>query len=204
LFARYIWIVNAIFRKIVYKNFVRHPEVSDYETNINVGYGFGLARTTDPLTQIIRVIRFCGFKRIPFGKNFSLLDLGCGDGFMIKGFDFVRFRNLSGVELDPDLANLASANIPRATIFCVDFSSSKFETLVGQNSYQAVFAFNPAPAQQLIPPLKKIAKNGSYILFLRNPKSWPELVAENDLTFEILGKPRNMVVARVTRNSDQN
>ena len=186
--------------KIAYRNFVRHTEVNDYETNINVGYGFGLARTVDPFTQKIRVIRFKGFSCLPFRKNFSLLDLGCGDGFMIRGFDFVGFRNLTGIELDPDLANLAKENIPNATIFCVDFSSSSFKLIASQNSYAAVFTFNPAPAKDLIPSLKSIAERGPYVLFLRNPISWPELDSETDLRFEILGNPRNMVVARVRGN----
>ena len=203
MFARYIWIVNAIFRKIVYKNFVRHPEVSDYATNINVGIGFGLARTIDPLTQIVRVVRFMGLTRMLFGKKFSLLDLGCGDGFLLRGFDSVGFRNLTGVEFDPQLAQLASANIPRATILCVDFSSSNFQTILGEHSFDAVFAFNPAPAKEVIPALKKIAQNGSFVLFLRNPKSWSELVLEGDLEFKVLGRPLNMVVARVTSTPNQ-
>ena len=203
MFARYIWIVNAIFRKIVYKNFVRHPEVSDYATNINVGIGFGLARTIDPLTQIVRVVRFMGLTRMLFGKKFSLLDLGCGDGFLLRGFDSVGFRNLTGVEFDPQLAQLASANIPRATILCVDFSSSNFQTILGEHSFDAVFAFNPAPAKEVIPALKKIAQNGSTVLFLRNPKSWSELVSESDLEFKVLGRPPNMVVARVTSTPNQ-
>lgn len=193
--------LNAIFRRIAYRDFVRHPEVNDYQTNINVGHGFGLARTRDPLTQILRVIRYMGVAQTPFGRNFSILDLGCGDGFMIRGFDFVGFRNLVGVELDRELADLASVNIPRAKIHCVDYSSPAFSDFLGETSYAAVFAFNPGPAKPLILALKKIACNGSYILFLRNPKFWREITLEKELKCEILDKPSNMVIARVSRNS---
>lgn len=196
--ARLICAINALFRKIAYRGFVRHPEVNDYETNVNVGHEFGLARTIDPLTQIFRVIRYMGFIRTPFGKNFSILDLGCGDGFMLRGFDFVGFKNLAGVEFDRKLCYIASKNIPRAKIHCVDFSSPDFSVSLGETSFTAVFAFNPAPARALIPALKCIAERGSYILFYRNPKFWTEITLEKDLRFEILGKPSNMVIARVS------
>lgn len=198
---RLSWAINALFRKVAYRGFVRHPEVNDYETNVNVGHGFGLARTIDPLTQIVRVIQYMGLVRSPFGKNFSILDLGCGDGFLLRGFDFVGFKNLAGVELDRNLANLASKNIPRAKIYCVDFSSPDFSVVLGETPYAAVFAFNPAPARLLILALKSIAKGGSYILFLRNPKFWREIAMEKELKCEVLGNPSNMVIARVSRIS---
>ena len=198
MIARFTWAVNAVFRKFVYRNFVRHPEVNDYETNTNVGHGFGLARTIDPLTQILRVIRYMGIARMPFSRNFSIIDLGCGDGFMLKGFDFVGFKNLTGIELDKELAFLAAENVIRAKIHCVDFSSPDFSDTLGRSSYAAVFAFNPAPANKLIYALKSIAEGGSFVLFLRNPKFWTEVSLEQDLCFEILGKPSNMVVARVS------
>lgn len=204
MIARFVWTINAIFRRIAYRDFHRHPEVSDFETNVNVGHGLGLARTIDPLTQIIRVLRYMGIARFPFRKNFSILDLGCGDGFMLRGFDFVGFRNLSGVEFDQNLAGLAQINVRRAKIFCVDFSSSQFSKVLGGNSYTAVFAFNPAPAEQLIAALKVLLENGSYTLFLRNPKSWPEIVSEKCFELEVLGTPQNMVVARVSRKLDLN
>ena len=204
MIERLSWGINSLFRKIAYRNFVRHPEVNDYETNINVGGGFGLARTIDPLTQIFHVIRYMGMSRMPFASNFAIIDLGCGDGFMLKGFDFVGFKNLTGVELDRELADLASLNIPRAKIHCVDFSSSDFSGALDRSTFAAAFAFNPAPATQLISALKSIAAGGSFVLFLRNPKFWPEIISGNDLEFEILGKPRNMVIARVSINNQFN
>ena len=204
MFAKLSWTMNALFRKIAYRDFVRHPEVNDYQTNINVGQGYGLARTIDPLTQVFRVLRYSGVVHVLFRKNFSILDLGCGDGFMLSGFDFAGFRNLSGIEIDRELADLASRNVPRATIFCVDFSSSEFSWILGENSYKAVFAFNPAPAEQLISALRALLENGPYTLFLRNPKSWPEIVSEKHFGLEVLGTPPNMVVARVFRKLDQN
>jgi len=125
-FNRLVYLSNNLFIHIVYRKFLRHPEVTDLETNVNVGSGFGLARTTDPLTQIFRVLRYMNWKFSPFRKSFSLLDLGCGDGFMLKAFDFAGFRNLSGVEIDNELADLSRKNVPRASIASLDFSSSDF------------------------------------------------------------------------------
>jgi len=198
LVQRIIWLSNAIFRKVAYRNFVRHPEVDDYTTNIQIGQGFGLARTIDPLTQIFRVVRYLGPDYFRYRKNFSIIDLGCGDGFMLRGFEFAGFRNLSGIEIDNELAELASRNIPSASILCLDFSSPAFSKALAQKSYIAVFTFNPAPAEQLVSALVTLAINGSYVLFLRNPKSWPAIAAAQDLKTEILGSPKNMIVARVS------
>jgi hypothetical protein len=198
---RLIEILNMIFRKLAYSNFSRHAEVNDLETNINIGYGYGLARTRDPLNQVMRIIRFCGPLRV-YSKDFSLLDLGCGDGYMLRAFDFLRFRNLYGIEADKSLTNLARKNVPKATIELLDFTSSKFLNQVQTKSFSAIYTFNPCPAKELVPALIKLAQNGSYVLFLRNPISWPEISLASELSVDILGTPKNMIIARISSKAN--
>jgi hypothetical protein len=196
-FNRLVYLSNNLFIHIVYRKFLRHPEVTDLETNVNVGSGFGMARTTDPLTQIFRVLRYMNWKFSPFRKSFSLLDLGCGDGFMLKAFDFAGFRNLSGVEIDSELADLSRKNVPRASIASLDFSSSDFVQFAKKGNFKAVFTFNPAPAAQLIPALRALAQE-PYILFFRNPISATEIITSPELNVKIIARLRNMIIFRIS------
>jgi hypothetical protein len=116
---------------------------------------------------------------------------------MLKAFDFAGFRNLSGVEIDSELADLSRKNVPRASIASLDFSSSDFVQFAKKGNFKAVFTFNPAPAAQLIPALRALAQE-PYILFFRNPISATEIITSPELNVKIIARLRNMIIFRIS------
>ena len=78
----------------VYRNFEFHPEVGNKKTHTNIGDGFGMARSIDTLTlwEILRRIR---------QSDQAALDLGCGDGTVLRLLRLTGFSPVYGVESDP-------------------------------------------------------------------------------------------------------
>ena len=140
--------LNFLTYRKLYKNFLRHPEVTDARTNVNIGAGFGMARTTDPLKLGLIFLRHAG---LPFWfPNSWILDLGCGDGIVLKLLEKLRYRKIAGIENDNFLCTLAKQNCPKSQIIGGDFLQSRSISEVVALNPRVIYAFNPAPPEEIL------------------------------------------------------
>lgn len=93
--------------------------VKDLETNPGIGLGLGMARTTDPLLTLYILLKI----KFELGnKNLKVMDVGCGDGVVLRIMKFARFKEIIGIEGDFQLYSLAKRNNQYATIYFEDFT----------------------------------------------------------------------------------
>jgi SAM-dependent methyltransferase len=82
---------------------------------------------------------------LPISPSDSVLDLGCGKGGALITLAKYPFTKVDGVEISPELADIASANmkklqISKSTIYCSD--AADFTNL---DSYSHFYMYNPFP-----------------------------------------------------------
>jgi hypothetical protein len=192
--------------KISFRNFKRHPMVSDECTNPDIGHGNGMARTTGET-----ILFFLLFSKLR--KNYRLvagIDLGCGDGVVLKYFKISGLRQ-AGIEYDESLSRLAQFNNPDAIIITGDFTNEKIiaktlisldldnPTIKNEGWELLVYAFNPIVPEKLLDSLDLIAKRRSFILILKNPNCLPLLLGkENYEVVKFLNKG-NLALIKVTK-----
>lgn len=189
-------------------NFHRHPEVDDYRTNPNIGGGFGLARTIDPLRVVFIafyvVLRFKKFLELRslFGfRDLPIIDLGCGDGVILKVFYIFGFRKITGVEIDSKLCLLAKKNVPAALVLNMDFGGSSFRNWCECNRQKLLFAFNPAPQDVLTKAIFSLAQKNEVILILRNPVALFDILNSKMFSSQILVEFQNIAVIEIRHSS---
>jgi hypothetical protein len=163
--------LNYHFYKYLYhpKRYIKHPLVSDATTNSTVGIGYGLARSTDPITLLYLFWRYIPKAMWSKSNKKSIIDLGCGDGTVLRLLEFMKLKNLVGVEGDETLSELAKKNSSWAEIINVDFTTNNFFERVYLYDFKVLFAFNPTSAAKLSKVIIKLVKNEPVFLILRNP-----------------------------------
>lgn len=82
----------------------------------DVGLGNGFARTTTPISTIVLM-------RCSKTHNSHFVDLGCGDGIALLLAKLSGFKEICGVELDPELAALSRSNFRASCIHYGDMAS---------------------------------------------------------------------------------
>lgn len=162
--------LEVAFYKLLFRGstFIRHSDVMDTATNPNVGEGNGMARTTSPIfsTWLLR----------KFSNGKTALDLGCGDGVVLRLMRYAGFKNIFGIEADEQLAALAMHNEPGAVVIVGDMTSSEIVSRIPYREI-TVFAFNPASPEVLTEGIRKLMESReSLILILRNPKAIENLI----------------------------
>jgi hypothetical protein len=187
----------------IFRNFQRHPLVSDDRTNSAIGIGNGMARTSRETITFYRLIR-------KLKKKYSLntaIDLGCGDGVAVRYFELSGLFSV-GIEFDQSLSSLAQINNPQALIISGDITESQVvdKTIKSVKSNFAnrkkqpkllVYAFNPIEPALLLGSLNLFASNSNYILLLKNPKCLPFLLLDKNYKIVKESNNGNLVVLEV-------
>lgn len=205
------------------KVFVRHSEVSDSRGEPAIGIGNGMARTTDPYSQA-KLSRKVSKKRYSndSGKSKSssgartwpvdraILDLGCGDGIMLKAFSVLGWKTIIGIEGDPDLVRLSRLNsakknsfFPGQRVFLYNKYFIDIKEILSDLENQGIFvdyvyAFNPCSEKELLLVAShirdKLPTQETLIVHLRNPVSATAFLSSNLFNAKLLEEANNTKV----------
>lgn len=134
-FQKLIFELNRLMTRILLKNFESHPETIPLETNPNLGAGNGHAQSRD-LTVLVP---FLVLLRV--GRCKSILDLGSGDGFVLKVAESLGFSRCYGVEADVTLCEISKRNLNRSVIYNEYFNDVQLEFF--EKPVHLVYFFNP-------------------------------------------------------------
>ncbi len=140
--------VNGLFFRRFYSNFEFHPETRAYETNpdLGVGNGHALSRDLHRLIPFLVSLRILGCK--------SILDLGSGDGFVLRLAEKLHYSNTFGIEADPDLFRLSEKNCNRGKLYNQFFEDIK--PLDFPNVIDLIYLFNPTDYETIINSCAKL------------------------------------------------
>jgi SAM-dependent methyltransferase len=127
---------NRFFSYLFYQDFEFHPKTKPLETNpaLGVGNGHALSRDLHILIPLLMLLRFLGCK--------SILDLGSGDGYVLRPAEKLRFAKTVGVEADIELFKLSQKNCPKSELFNMYFEEIKLDDF--PNAFDVIYLFNPA------------------------------------------------------------
>ena len=169
--------LNMKIFNFVYRDFQRHPDTNDFKTSKDVGGGYGYAKSTDTLFLGLLFLRYS--LASVFFKDRGLIDLGCGDGAVLRLAEFIGFKTVIGVEISESLAGFAKINSKNSSILIGSYAN--LPTMYGFDSFKikTVFVFNPGPVFEIQQALCAIATNQPKILIYRNPKWALELENRN-------------------------
>ena len=76
------------------------------------------------------------------GRGHSVLDIGCGKGFVLLFFSRLHFDQVSGIEYDQALCRLAAKNLKR-TRSTVSIYHSDATDFPGYGNYDTFYLYNP-------------------------------------------------------------
>jgi hypothetical protein len=142
-----------VLARLILRNFQRVPGTTDDKTFPDIGDGYGLARSIDIL-QLLRVLIVSNWDCIELGRARTLIDLGCGDGVVLRVAQKIWIPTIIGIESDSQIARLAQINNPSALVI-----NSKFEewnvTGLELDRY-IIYAFNPTEFKFLLIAINNI------------------------------------------------
>lgn len=196
-FVRIINLLNFALYSFIYdvKKFSKHSEVSDHATNPNVGLGFGLARTTDSFTLALLFLRFFPKTLWLKSSKFWVIDLGCGDGTVLRLLEILKVKKIVGVEGDLGISELAKRNTSYSVILQEDFTQDNFFHIVSTFQLKVIFAFNPVNPNVLVEVIVKLMSCEDILIILRNPKAYPLLSVDPRVILKVLYSKGNYVIA---------
>jgi SAM-dependent methyltransferase len=152
---------KGLFKKI-YKGFVFHAVTKQLETNplLGVGNGHALSRDLHLLIPQLRLLRVLGSR--------TILDLGSGDGFVLRAAKQLNYLNLFGVEADVSLAAISRLNLTRSKIFQNYFQD--FNPADIGYPIDVVYIFNPDLPEIVESTLFKLQPLGCRFYLTKNFK----------------------------------
>lgn len=115
------------------------------------------------------------------GEGDRILDIGCGKGSAMRSMLAFPFGAVDGLELSPQLADVARRNFarlrtPRAAIFTDDATA-----FARYGDYNFFYMYNPFPASVMQPVLAALAahhqSDGERIIIYNNPTCHAQVVA---------------------------
>ena len=128
----------------------------------DVGLGNGFARTTTPISTTVLMRR-------SKTHDSHFVDLGCGDGIALLLAKLSGFKQICGVELDPELAALSKSNFRASCIHKGDMASPGTLQHLANVEKPYIYAFNPAPGEVVANAIAQIiAGSETATLLLRN------------------------------------
>ena len=103
---------------------------------------------------ITTILDNCGIK-----GGMDVLDVACGTGVLFPDYQKRGVASLTGIDISPEMAKIAAAKFPEATVICGDVEETRFD-----RQFDAVMVYNafphfPEPAR-LIEALAKVVKPG--------------------------------------------
>lgn len=128
----------------------------------DVGSGNGFARTTSPISTILLM-------RFSKSHDSHFVDLGCGDGIALLLAKLSGFKDICGVELDPELAALSTSNFRTSCIHKGDMASPDTLQHLANVERPYIYLFNPAPDDVVAKAIAQIITGSeAATLLLRN------------------------------------
>jgi SAM-dependent methyltransferase len=155
-----------------------------------------MARTQDPLTLSLIFLRYAG---LPFFSNSCILDLGCGDGAVLKLLEKLRYRKIAGIELDPFLCRLAKQNSPKSQIIEGNFLHNRSIDEVLALNPRVIYAFNPAPPYEVVSFLSSIISEKNLMVILRNPIAFEAICASTFIDCFLIRSYKHFKVMRLRK-----
>lgn len=137
-----IYELNRFLFKRFYSDFEFHPKTKEYETNPDLGVGNGHALSIDLqiLIPFLVLLRILGCK--------SILDLGSGDGFVLRLAEKLKYSKTIGIEADLELFKLSEKNTERSNLYCFFFE--EIHPLLFQEVLDLIYLFNPTEYESTI------------------------------------------------------
>lgn len=128
----------------------------------DMGFGNGFARTTTPISTILLM-------RFSKTHDSHFVDLGCGDGIALLLAKLSGFKEICGVELDPELAALSKSNFRASCIHEGDMASPDTLQHLATVERPFIYLFNPAPGEVVANAIAQIITGSeAATLLLRN------------------------------------
>jgi tRNA1(Val) A37 N6-methylase TrmN6 len=127
--------LNKGVHKRIFKDFVFHVDTNQLETNplLGAGNGHALSKDLHLLIPQLKLLRLLGCK--------TFLDLGSGDGFVLRVAEQLEFTNIYGIEADSALAKISRFNLKHSKIFQSYFQD--FDPLEIKSPIDVIYIFNP-------------------------------------------------------------
>jgi SAM-dependent methyltransferase len=154
LFSKIIYEINLIIFRYFYSNFEFHPQTKPLETNsaLGVGNGHALSRDLHLIIPHLIALRILGCR--------SLLDLGSGDGFVLRLAEKLGFSKTFGIEAHPELFKLSEKNCPRSYLYKMYFEEISSDDFLMR--FDVIYLFNPAEYETTLISCMKL--NSKWIL----------------------------------------
>lgn len=96
----------------------------------------------------------------------TVIDLGSGDGYVLRILEFLKFKNIAGVELDTSLHEIAVQNLSKSTLINGDFRS--VGEWIGFQNFELIYVFNPAPEAELFLALEALSSQKLRYVLCKN------------------------------------
>jgi SAM-dependent methyltransferase len=127
--------INKALSRYFYSDFQFHPATKHLETNpeLGVGNGHALSRDLQYLVPFLILLRILNCK--------SFLDLGSGDGYVLRCAEKLRFSQTFGVEADYELFEISTLNLSHSTLYQIYFEEISSRSF--PQCFDVVYLFNP-------------------------------------------------------------
>lgn len=142
-----------------------------YATNY---YGDGETKFNGGIERIREACAIFRTKRLARGlaADAKILDIGCGDGRLLRNFHQIGFRNLHGIELPGRAAERAAKtpgiNLHLGTLASIDLPAASYDLITLVHVYEHL----PAPRETLDQLTRLIRPGGRIFLSFPNISSW--------------------------------
>jgi len=84
-------------------------------------------------------------KNIEINKNDSILDIGSAKGSALKVMLMFPFKNIDGIEISPELVEIANRNFQKLKINRVKIFNENASSFNGYNNHKYFYLYNPFP-----------------------------------------------------------
>ena len=95
-------------------------------------------------------------------ENIDVLDVGCGTGVMFPFYLERNVKNITAIDLSPEMIKIAKSKFPQANVICGDA-----ENIIFDKQFDVVMIYNAFPhfpePQRLVENLSKALKSGGRI-----------------------------------------
>ena len=84
-------------------------------------------------------------KNIEININDSILDIGSAKGSALKVMLMFPFKNIDGIEISPELVEIANRNFQKLKINRVKIFNENASSFNGYNNHKYFYLYNPFP-----------------------------------------------------------